>query len=52
MGRPRDELRRGLRNHPYRNYVIYFQYLDGVLEVVNVLEGHRDVATVFGENKR
>jgi toxin ParE1/3/4 len=52
MGRARPELRRDLRSHPYRNYVIFFRYVGDVLEVVNVLEGHRDIATFFGSDVR
>jgi toxin ParE1/3/4 len=52
MGRPRSELRADLRSQPFGNYMIYFRYLDKVLEVVNVLEGHRDVVAFFSDNKR
>ena len=44
LGRPRPELGDGLRSAPVRNYVIFFRYRDQVLDVVNILERHRDVA--------
>jgi molybdate transport system substrate-binding protein len=43
MGRLRPELSAGLRSHPYGSYMIYFRYVGDVLEVVNILEGHKDV---------
>jgi toxin ParE1/3/4 len=51
MGRPRPELRADLRSHPHKSYVIFFRYLGDVLEVVNVIEGHRDIPALFRENK-
>lgn len=48
MGRERPELRRAMRSSPYKGYVIFFRYLGDVLEVVNVLEGHRDIEGYFG----
>ena len=50
MGRPRTDLRPDLRSYPYGNYVIFFRYLDDTLEVVNILQGHRDIETFFGED--
>jgi toxin ParE1/3/4 len=50
IGRPRPELQRGLRSHPYRSYVIFFRYVGDVLEIVNVLEGHRDIPALFGRD--
>ncbi len=47
MGRPRTELRRDLRSHPYKNYVIFFRYLGDVLEIVHIIEGHRDIEALF-----
>jgi toxin ParE1/3/4 len=48
MGRPRPELRPDLRSHAHGNYLIFFRYLDGdVLEIVNVLEGHRDIGAFY-----
>ncbi|WP_343717085.1 type II toxin-antitoxin system RelE/ParE family toxin [Inquilinus sp.] len=43
LGRARPDLRPDIHSFPYGNYVIFFRYLDGVFEVVNVLEGHRDI---------
>jgi len=31
----------------YRTYVIFFQYRDNALEIVNILEGHRDLDAHF-----
>ena len=50
MGRPRTELRPDLRSHPYKSYVIFFRYVGDALEIVNVIEGHRDIPALFGED--
>ena len=47
LGRPRPELLPNLRSMPHGNYVIFFRYVDDTLEIVNILERHRDVATYF-----
>jgi toxin ParE1/3/4 len=52
MGRPRRELRPDLRSHPYRSYVIFFRYVGDALEIVNVIEGHRDIPALFGEDEQ
>lgn len=49
LGRPRPELRGDLRSLPYGNYVIFFRYVGDVLEIVNILEGHRDIEAFFGD---
>ncbi len=43
LGRTRPELGDGIRSFPMRTYVIFFRYRVETLEVVNVLEAHRDV---------
>ncbi len=49
LGRARPELRPDLRSFPFGNYVIFFRYRDDTLEVVNVLERHRDIDAFFSE---
>ena len=43
LGRARPELRPDIRSFPFGNYVIFFRYLDDAFEVVNILEGHKDI---------
>ncbi len=49
LGRARPELRHDIRSFALRNYVIFFRYQDKVFEVVNVLEGHRDIVSYYAE---
>jgi toxin ParE1/3/4 len=51
MGRARPELRPQMRSSAFKGYVIFFRYEGDVLEVVNVLEGHRDIDAFFGEDE-
>lgn len=50
LGRDRPELGPGVRSFPVKNHVIFFRYGENVLEVVNVLEGHRDIEARFGDD--
>lgn len=47
MGRARPEIRADLRSTPYKNYVVFFRYVEERFEVVNILEGHRDILAYF-----
>ena len=47
LGRLRPELRPNLRSVAVGNYVIFFRYVGDVLEVIAVLEGHRDIEALF-----
>jgi len=47
MGRSRSELLPDLRSVAAGNYVIFFRYTGDVFEVVEVLEGHRDIDAYF-----
>ena len=51
VGRPRPELRADLRSAAYKGYVIFFRQVGDALEVVNVLEGHRDMGDFYGEDE-
>jgi plasmid stabilization system protein ParE len=51
LGRPRPELRSDLRSTAHGRYVIFFRYVDDVLEIVNILEGHRDIDDYFSDNR-
>ena len=49
MGRARPEIRSDLRSASYKSYVIFFRYAADQFEVVNILEGHRDIIAYFDE---
>ncbi len=51
LGRARPELRPDIRSFAFRGYVIFFRYRDDRLEVVSVLEGHRDVDAYFADTE-
>lgn len=51
LGRERSELKPDLRSVAFKSYVIFFRYIGDVLEVVTVLEGHRDFATCFRDDE-
>ena len=49
LGRARPELHPDIRSSAHKGYVVFFRYRDAdVLEVVNILEGHRDLEAFFG----
>ena len=47
MGRDRSELAPGLRSSAFKGYVIFYRYIDNAMEVVNILEGHRDIDAFY-----
>ena len=47
LGRARPELRSDIRSFPYKNHVIFFRYVADRFEIVNILEGHRDIEAFF-----
>jgi toxin ParE1/3/4 len=49
MGRLRPELGPDIRSFAFRGYVIFFRLRDGLFTVINILEGHRDVESHFGQ---
>jgi toxin ParE1/3/4 len=47
IGRARPELRKDICSAVHKGYVIFFRYDGDVFEVVNVLEGHRDIDAFY-----
>jgi toxin ParE1/3/4 len=47
IGRARPELMEDLRSIPYGNYVILFRYNGAFVEIVSIIEGHRDIEGIF-----
>ena len=47
LGRPRDDLRAGVRAFPFKSYVLIFRYEKDRLELVNILHGQRDLAAFY-----
>jgi toxin ParE1/3/4 len=52
MGRTRADLRPGLRSHAHKSYVIFFRYEGEILEIMRVIESHRDIPPLFGSNEQ
>lgn len=50
LGRPRPELKPDIRSFAFKGYMIFFRYVDDTFEVVNVLEGHRDIVAFFRDD--
>jgi toxin ParE1/3/4 len=48
LGIARPELGPDIRSMPFHGYVIFLRYGDDALDIVNVLEGHRDIDGHFG----
>ena len=46
LGRARLELRPDIRSFSFKGYVIFFRYVDDTFEVVNIVEGHRDITNL------
>ncbi len=47
LGRARPELRPDIRSTALKGYVIFFRYVGEHFEVVNIIEGHRDISELF-----
>ena len=51
LGRPRPELRPDIRSFPFKGYVIFFRYTQDAFEVIDILEGHRDLGAFFTDDR-
>ena len=50
IGRERPELGHDIRSFSVKNHVIFFRYQSNVFEVLNILEGHRDIISYFADD--
>jgi plasmid stabilization system protein ParE len=50
LGRPRPDLLPDIRSQTFGNYMIFFRHVGDVVEIVNVIEGHRDIEAIFRKN--
>ncbi|GGF77143.1 hypothetical protein GCM10007301_41340 [Azorhizobium oxalatiphilum] len=44
LGTARPELGPDFRCLPFRDYLIFFRYVDGTVEILGIIEGHRDAS--------
>jgi len=51
-GRKRDELLAGMRSVPIHPYVLFYRIRGDALEIVRVLHGRRDIASIFASSPR
>lgn len=47
IGRARPELMQDVRSFPHDSYVILFRYRDTLIEIISIIEGHRDIEELF-----
>lgn len=47
MGREQDKLLVNLRSFAVKNYLIFYQPLEGGIEILRVLHGSRDIGSIF-----
>ncbi len=50
MGRRREELLAGLRSFPIGNYVVFYQEIEGGIDVIRILRGSRDIEEIFRQS--
>jgi toxin ParE1/3/4 len=51
LGRARPELRPDIRSVAFKSYVIFFRYVDDAFEIVNIIEGHRDIEALYKDSQ-
>lgn len=49
LGRARPELRPDMRSFAVRGYLIFFRYEGSAVEIVRIIERHRDLAAQFDD---
>lgn len=51
IGRERPDLGQGLRSLTYGRYLILYRVRGGVLQIVGVIHGARDLSVLFGQDR-
>ena len=51
LGRPRPNLLPDIRTLTFGNYMIFFRYSGDTVEIVHVIEGHRDIEALFRKSE-
>ena len=51
IGQSRPELRDDIRSFAFGNYVIFFRYEKQTLDIVSIVEGHRDIDALFDDRR-
>ncbi|MDR4307545.1 type II toxin-antitoxin system RelE/ParE family toxin [Chelatococcus sambhunathii] len=46
-GRARPELGADFRSYVFKNHVIFFRYVDDAFEIVDIVDGRRDIDAYF-----
>ena len=49
MGRPRDDLKAGVRSAEVGRYVVFYRFTDDELVVLRIIHGSRDISAEFGD---
>jgi toxin ParE1/3/4 len=47
LGRERSDLLLDLRSFPIDNYVVFYQQIEGGIDVIRLLHGSRDIEEIF-----
>ncbi|EGF89597.1 plasmid stabilization system family protein [Asticcacaulis biprosthecium C19] len=50
LGHPRDDLAPGLRSLSHKTYLIFFQYVEDVIEIVTIIHGMRDIDAMLSDD--
>jgi toxin ParE1/3/4 len=48
IGRPRQDLRPGMRSWAVPPHIIFYRVSDSAVEIVRLIDGRRDIESIFG----
>lgn len=52
LGRARPDLQPDSRTAPHKNYMIFFRHVGDLVEIVNVIEDHRNIEALFRKGEQ